>query len=147
MSEEIKIHGLDELDKQFGRLDVITSRKILRQSLSWAAKPLFETMRDTAPVGTDEEYLAQKSKKKRDFSIKSETKRWLSRDSQNQEYSAQVNVGYRLKNVWWVGMLERGTKHITPRRWMKRAADKHWQEVVARFKQRIQYRIKKLEKK
>jgi hypothetical protein len=33
MSEEIKIHGLDELDKKFKQLEVATSKKILRQSL------------------------------------------------------------------------------------------------------------------
>ncbi len=146
MTEEIKIHGLDELDKKFAQLEVATSRKVLRSALSWAVKPILETMRDTAPAGDDEAYLRKKAKLKRDFSIASETKRWLSRDSKNGKYSAQVNVGYRLKKVWWVGMLELGTKHITPMGWMRKAADKHWEYVVARFKKRLQYQFKRLEK-
>ncbi|MEY8205412.1 MAG: HK97 gp10 family phage protein [Bermanella sp.] len=146
MTEEIKIHGLDELDKKFAKLEVATSRKILRSALSWAAKPLFERMRDAAPSGDDEVYLKRKEKIKRDFSIPSETKKWLSRDSKNGEYSAQVNVGYRLNKVWYVGMLEFGTKHIRPIGWMRKAADENWQYVVARFKKRLQYQFKRLEK-
>lgn len=151
MSEEIKIHGLDELDKKFKQLEVATSKKILRQSLLWAAKPLFEQMRDSSP-NKGEDFLKKKAHR---FSIKKETKRWLSRENKSDGYSAQVNVGYRMrgvwyaarKGVWWIAQQEFGTKDSMPLSWMRRAADDNWNNVVDRFTQRIQYRFKKLEKK
>jgi len=151
MTEEIKIHGLDELDKKFKQLEVATSKKILRQSLLWAAKPLYEQMRDSAP-NENEDFLKRKDRK---FSIKDETKRWLSRDGKSDGYSAQVNVGYRMrgvwyaarKGVWWIAQQEFGTKDSMPLSWMRRAADANWKNVVDRFSQRLQYRFKKLEKK
>lgn len=148
MKTEIKVHGLDELEKSLKELETATTSKILRQSLFWAAKPMFEAMRDSSPTGEDDErYRKRKIKLKRNFSLHSETRRWLSRASDSDGNSAQVNVGYRLKNAWYAGLLEYGTKYIKPIGWMRRSADNHWQEVVDRLGQRIQYRIKKLEKK
>ena len=147
MKEDVEIHGLDELEAKLKQLELATTRKILRSALLWAAKPMWEKMRDTAPVGIDPKYLERKKKKGRDFSVKGETKRWNSRDGKTDNHSAQVNVGYRLKKVWYVMLLEMGTKNMAPKGWMRRAADSTWQEVVNRFGQRIAYRIKKLEKK
>jgi hypothetical protein len=151
MTDEIKIHGLDELDKKFGDLEVATSTKVLRQSLLWASKPLFEQMRDSSP-NKGEDFLKKKGER---FSIKNATKRWLSRENKSDGYSAQVNVGYRMrgvwyaakKGVWWIAQQEFGTKDSMPLSWMRRSADANWKNVVDRFTQRIQYRLKKLEKK
>tara|TARA_B110000196_G_scaffold317906_1_gene332076 strand:- start:10632 stop:11087 length:456 start_codon:yes stop_codon:yes gene_type:complete len=151
MKTEIKVHGLDELEKSLKQLETATTSKILRQSLFWAAKPMFEEMRDSAP-NKNEDFLKKKNAR---FSIRDETKRWLSRQNKSDGNSAQVNIGYRMrgvwyaakKGVWWIAEQEFGTKDAMPLSWMRRSAENRWQEVVDRFGQRIQYRIKKLEKK
>lgn len=151
MTEEIKIHGLDELDKKFKELDVMTSRKILRASLMWASKPMWEEMKNTPfdPKGFDFFRL-----KDRRFSFKTFTRRWHSRDGKTDGYSAQVNIGYRMRGIWYIPAkgirylteLEFGTEDKAPLAWMRRAASSQWQAVVDRFAQRLSYRFKKLEK-
>jgi hypothetical protein len=151
MKDEIQVHGLDELEKSLNELEAATTGKILRQSLFWASKPMFEEMRDSSP-NENADFLKRKGSR---FSIRNETKRWLSRQNKSDGHSAQVNVGYRMrgvwyaakKDVWWIAQQEFGSKDAMPLSWMRRSAENRWKEVVDRFAQRIQYRIKKLEKK
>lgn len=143
MSDEIKIHGLDELDKAFKELELATSQKVLRSSLMWASKPMFEAMRDSAPEGRAQDYLKRKEKRKITTSLKQQTKRWS--EKANDNASATVNLGYR-SGGWYAFFLELGTQKIEPIGWMRRAAEQHWQEVALRFKKRIQWNLEKLEK-
>lgn len=141
MADEIKVHGLDELDRAFKELGVVTGQKVLRSSLVWASKPMFEAMRDGAPESDDQQYIDRKSGKP---GLKEGTKRWS--EKANDETSATVNLGYRMNRHWYAGFLEFGTKKIAPVGWMRRAAEQHWQEVVIRLQRRIEWRLKKLEK-
>lgn len=141
MSDEIKIHGLDELDKAFKELELATSQKVLRSSLMWASKPMFEAMRDSAPESDDQAYIDKKAGRP---GLKEGTKRWS--EKANDNASATVNLGYRMKRHWYAGFLEFGTAKISPRGWMRRAAEQHWQEVALRFKKRIEWHLKKLDK-
>ncbi|MCH2040284.1 MAG: HK97 gp10 family phage protein [Saccharospirillaceae bacterium] len=144
MTEEIKIDGLDELDKKFKELDVITGQKVLRRALMWAATPMHKAMKESAPEGTDTEYLERKNKQKKPTSLKDGTKKWS--EKADGEHSATVNVGYRMRRHWYAGLLELGTRHIAPKGWMRRAANQYWQETVVRFKKRLRWHFKKLEK-
>ncbi|MDP2505386.1 HK97-gp10 family putative phage morphogenesis protein [Oceanobacter sp. 3_MG-2023] len=144
-NEQIEVTGLDELDAKFKEIDVITGQRILRGALMRASKPMQERMAETAPESTDPVYLGSNRKKKQKSSLKEGTKRWS--EKANDEASATVNIGYRMKRHWYAGLLEFGTKRVAPMGWMRRAADDLWQQVATDFGTILAKRFKNLERK
>ena len=144
-NEQIEVTGLDELDAKFKELEVMTGQRFLRSALMSAAKPLQQRMAETAPEGTDAAYLATPRKQKQKVNLKEGTKRWS--EKANDEASATVNVGYRMRRHWYAGLLEFGTRQIAPRGWMRRAAEELWRDIALDFGNQLAKRFKNLERK
>ena len=109
-------------------------------------------MKSNTPIEGGEDFLKRKNTRKKQ--IYHYTKRWRSREGEDGN-SATVNVGYRMRGMWYVpkkGLWflhdkEFGNARQAPLGWMRNAANKNWKEVVERFQQRLAHRIKKLEQK
>jgi len=142
ISTTVTVHGLQELDAKFAEIDVVTGQKTLRGALMFAATPIHKAMREGAPVGVDPDYLERKAQQKNPPSLRKGTRKWS--EKANENASATVNVGYRMKRHWYAGLLEFGTKHIAPVGWMRRAADQNWNESVIRFKKNLAKRFERL---
>lgn len=144
-NDRIEVTGLAELDAKFKELEVMTGQRFLRGALMTASKPMQERMAETAPVSIDPVYLQSERKQKQKSSLKEGTKRWS--EKANDEASATVNIGYRMKRHWYAGLLEFGTKHVAPVGWMRRAADDLWRQVALDFGTVLAKRFKNLERK
>jgi len=152
MSEEIEIHGLKELDDQLLNLAIEGQKNALNSALFWASKPLFDDMKANTPSEPGEDTLKRKNTRMKQ--IYHYTRRWRSREGEDGN-SVTVNVGYRMRGMWYVpskGLWflherEFGSSRKAPLGWMRSAANKNWKTVVDRFQQRLLHRIKKIEER
>jgi len=150
ISTTVTVHGLQELDAKFAEIDVVTGQKFLRGSLMFAATPMHKQMKAETPVNTTAKHLKRKSKYGYIKHLDKRAVKWSKKA--DEKSSATVYVGFK-KRAFLAYILEYGATlqrkgkdigEITPRGWMRRAADQNWNEAVIRFKKALQRRLERL---
>lgn len=128
---EVKLEGVKELEKQFKSLEPKIARKIVRQSLRKAAKPMLMTMQAKVPVGVDPEEDPHIGKLKGSLKI---------RAMKRKKNSYGIVIGTALK--WFIGYfygahVEFGTSKMSARPFMRPAFDEKKGEAESILVQEI----------
>ncbi len=139
MSEEI-IEGLKELEDGLLTLELDVAHKQLKNALMYATKPMVDEIKETTPFDESEDRPEEKARLRDAVKRKSSKK--------GGELSAEVGVGVFSRSLAYVAaFLELGTKHIAPRKWIQKAADRNVNKAINRFMDKLAKNIEKAGKR
>lgn len=125
MSANIRIEGLDELERQFDRLADTSKRKVMMKALNAGVAPIKKEAKKNAPV--DKGVLRK--------SIRSKQMRYTEKPS--------VGIYVSGKGYYWY-FIENGTSKMAAAPFLRPAADAKHEEGVQRFKEKWKVEIDKV---
>ena len=158
MNQQIKVHGLKELDAQLRKLESEVAAKQLRGALMTASKPMMDQMKADAPVRKPQN-VPEGEPAERKTSLKNtigrrggyyrgdKTAKKFTETFAGNDAVAVVQVGAVKKGAWKAHFQEFGTDHHGPQPFIRPAAYSMWGDVVERFKKSLTRRLKRLQKK
>lgn len=125
MSANIRIEGLDELERQFDRLADTAKKKVMMKALNAGIAPIKKEAKDKAPKRTG---LLKKS-------IRSKQMRYTEKPS--------VGIFVSGKAYYWK-FLEDGTSKMAAQPFLRPAVDSKHEEGVNKFKEKWKVEIDKV---
>lgn len=125
MSANIRIEGLDELERQFERLADTSKKKVMMKALNAGIAPIKKEAKDKAPKRTG---LLKKS-------IRSKQMRYTEKPS--------VGIFVSGKAYYWK-FLEDGTSKMAAQPFLRPAVDSKHEEGVNKFKEKWKVEIDKV---
>ncbi|MGP5406098.1 HK97-gp10 family putative phage morphogenesis protein [Psychrobacter celer] len=125
MSANIRIEGLDELERQFDRLADTSKRKVMMKALNAGIAPIKKEAKKNAPVDKGVLKSAIRSKQMR--------------------YTQKPAVGLyvAMKGYYWY-FIENGTSKMAAAPFLRPAADSKHEEGVNKFKEKLKAEIDKI---
>lgn len=147
--DEVGVKGLAELERQLiGLEDVMTSSKILRGSLSFAAKPMREEAQRLAPVA--EETISRGGAQIAPGTLRDSIRVRTFRGGEGPEDGRKVAASaylYFTRKGFWGNLLEFGTKFVRAFPMLRPAFDLCARDAVDRFGKALGRRVKRAMKK
>ena len=122
MTGKIKLIGLDEVKKQFAKLDTAIQIKLGRQALSGAANVIAAEIRRTAPRSGITDGLSKEDKKSVPKPLARSVVRSIKRRRDRRGFYGRVGIH---KSVWYAHFIEYGTSpHRIPNKTVGRGRNK-----------------------
>lgn len=131
MTGKVKLVGLNEVKKQFAKLDTAIQIKLGRQALSGAANVIAAEIRRTAPRSGITDGLSKEDKKKVPKPLARSVVRSIKRRRDRRGFYGRVGIH---KSVWYAHFIEYGTSpHRIPNATVGKGKNKRANDAVLAF--------------